>query len=431
MKVLVIGGTGYIGSAVVRRLRAGGHVPVVSTRTRPEGDAAAADRRLVDLDAPDTLRAAVTDDIDAVVHAATPTGDWDADLAALDALGDVLHGGDRALLYVSGVWVLGESQGGVDETAAPRPIRIVSRRDEAEAAVLGLDGVRGIVVRPGIVHGAGGGIPRMMVDWVREAGIGRYVGAEGVRWPMVHVDDLADLVVLALEKAEAGAVLHGVAEPAVRTAGLAMAADLAAGGSGRAAAWSRTDAADTLGSALVEALALHQVVTAPAARALGWTPRGPDAVADVRDGSYSALGSSVLVRPQEAASRHEDVREIVALVRAVQDAQQREHAAAFVALFQRDAVWTTAHGHRMIGRDEIGRFTHRVLPGAMQESTATYEVEHVLFLGDEVAVVNIRQRPVTWDGAPLEDAPEGRPVYVLARNGDRWRIAAGQNTQVR
>jgi hypothetical protein len=30
-----------------------------------------------------------------------------------------------------------------------------------------------------------------------------------------------------------------------------------------------------------------------------------------------------------------------------------------------------------------------------------------------------------------EDVPEGRPVHVLLRSGDSWRIAAGQNTQVR
>lgn len=81
--------------------------------------------------------------------------------------------------------------------------------------------------------------------------------------------------------------------------------------------------------------------------------------------------------------------------------------------------------------DEIARFTRSVLPGAMPESTATYDVEHVLFVRPDVAVVNIRQRPRRLDGSPLDDVPEGRPVYVLARNQGEWQIAAGQNTQVR
>jgi len=36
----------------------------------------------------------------------------------------------------------------------------------------------------------------------------------------------------------------------------------------------------------------------------------------------------------------------------------------------------------------------------------------------DVAVVNIRQRPATLDGHPLEGVPEGRPVHVLVRSED-------------
>ncbi len=93
-------------------------------------------------------------------------------------------------------------------------------------------------------------------------------------------------------------------------------------------------------------------------------------------------------------------------------------------------MWTTAHGKKLIGRDEISEFTERVLPGAMRTSTATYSVEQVLFVRPDVVVVNARQRPVHLDGTPLPDTPEGRPVYVLAKDADGWRIAAGQNTQV-
>lgn len=115
----------------------------------------------------------------------------------------------------------------------------------------------------------------------------------------------------------------------------------------------------------------------------------------------------------------------------LQHAQQHELPDAFMALLAPDAVWTTAHGHRLTGWEQINAFTRRVLPGAMATSTAEYSVEHVTFLRPDVAVVNVRQRPVTLDGAPLHDVPEGRPVYVMTREEGRWRIAAGQNTQVR
>lgn len=70
----------------------------------------------------------------------------------------------------------------------------------------------------------------MLVDWARHAGTGRYVGDPTVRWSLVHVDDFADLVMLAVELGEPGTVLHGVAGPAVPVTALAAAADVAAGG---------------------------------------------------------------------------------------------------------------------------------------------------------------------------------------------------------
>src|SRR5439155_24169038 len=109
---------------------------------------------------------------------------------------------------------------------------IVDGRDEVERTVLdaAAEDVRGVVIRPGIVHGAGGGIPGMMIGWAAEHGAGRYVGAAGTRWPMVHRDDLAELFVAAVDKARPGTILHGVTEPAVPVEDLARAADLAAGG---------------------------------------------------------------------------------------------------------------------------------------------------------------------------------------------------------
>jgi nucleoside-diphosphate-sugar epimerase len=283
MKVMVIGGTGYIGEAVVRRLGAAGHEPVVAVReprTAPDG----VECRAADLGDPASLRAAITTDIDAVVHAASPIGDWDADLAAVAAMTASLTG--RALVYLSGVWVLGSPGHPVDESAPPRPIGLVSARPRLEEHVLGAVGVRGIVIRPGIVHGAGGGIPAMLVDWARHAGTGQYVGDPSVRWPMVHVDDLADLVVLAIESAEPATILHGVAEPAVPVTALAAAADAAAGGAGRFESWPQDEAAADLGEPFAAALALDQEVIAVAPRALGWTPWRPDAVTDLANGSY-------------------------------------------------------------------------------------------------------------------------------------------------
>src|SRR5689334_2599547 len=90
-------------------------------------------------------------------------------------------------------------------------------------------------------------------------------------------------------------------------------------------------------------------------------------------------------------SELEAIRQVVA---ALEHAQQNELPGEFVDLFRDDAIWTTGHGRRLTGRTEISEFTHRVLPGAMTDSTATYEVVHVLFIRPDVAAVKVRQRPV-------------------------------------
>jgi uncharacterized protein (TIGR02246 family) len=134
--------------------------------------------------------------------------------------------------------------------------------------------------------------------------------------------------------------------------------------------------------------------------------------------------------PTALATHQEDIDEITNVVALLEKAQQNESAEDFTALFQRAAVWVTGHGRRLTGRDEITEFTRRVLPGAMTEATATYDVVHILFVRPDVAVVNVRQRPVTLDGRRIADQPQGSPVYVMARNNGSWQIAAGQNTQI-
>lgn len=291
MRVLVLGATGYIGSAVTERLGEAGHQVVALSRHRGH------DPRLShvhqvrwgDIRVPGSLTAAVTPDIDAVVHVSNPTGDAAVDAAAVAALVDPLRGTGRALLYTSGVWVLGATGAEpVDEAAPTKPIELVLERPEIERQVLAAaaDGVRGIVLRPGIAHGRGSGIPALLVELARSHGGGRYVGAP-VRWPMVQLDDLADLYVRALERADAEGVVHAIAEETVPVVALAGAAARAAGVSGPVQPWPIEQARATLGRAYADALALDQAISGHRAGSLGWRPRGIPAVEDLSVGSYA------------------------------------------------------------------------------------------------------------------------------------------------
>lgn len=289
MKILLIGATGYIGSAIAENLTRTGHEVVALVRDAAGKGELPYEKRVADLTDPAALGAAVTADIDAVIHAGVPSGDQAVDAAAIDALTAPLRGTDRAFVYTSGVWVLGATGvEPVDEDAPVNPLPIVGYRPEIEQQVLGTatDGVRAVVIRPGIVFGRGGGIPALLGNLAREHGEPKYTGAEGVRWPMVQVDDLAELFTLAAERAEAGSLWHGVTQAAVPVRELAGAAGRAAGVVTAPALWPLEEAAAAVGALFADALALDQAVSGQAARdRLGWKPRHEDAVSELANGS--------------------------------------------------------------------------------------------------------------------------------------------------
>ena len=64
------------------------------------------------------------------------------------------------------------------------------------------------MIRPGWVYGNRGGTA-MMYGSAKEHGAARTVGDGTNRWTTVHADDLADLDLLALEKAPAASTFNG------------------------------------------------------------------------------------------------------------------------------------------------------------------------------------------------------------------------------
>jgi uncharacterized protein (TIGR02246 family) len=132
----------------------------------------------------------------------------------------------------------------------------------------------------------------------------------------------------------------------------------------------------------------------------------------------------------ERETREADIEAIKQVVATVQHATQNELVEEFVALFRADAIWTTGGGKRLLGRDEIVAFTQQVLPGGMKGLTMTMEVVHVLFIRADVAAVKVRQIYASSDGQPSEAEGEGTPLFVMAKEDQRWCLVACQNTGV-
>jgi nucleoside-diphosphate-sugar epimerase len=291
MKVFLTGATGYIGSAVAERLRAAGHEVSALARS----DAAAAKLAATgirgvpgDFSDPRSITGAARE-ADGVISLAT-TYDPAIDGPAIDAILEALSGSNKPFIYTSGIWSHGDTGGKVvDETSPPRPAQIVSWRQAVEDRVLQASGrgVRSIVIRPAIVYGRGGGIPAGFVESAHKEGAARYVGTGENRWPFVHVDDLAELYFLALEKAPPGTLLLGVSGPAFRVAEVAAAASRGAGAGGKTAAWPLEQARGKLGPS-ADALVLDQQASGKKAEnLLGWRPFRPSVLEDLEHGSYA------------------------------------------------------------------------------------------------------------------------------------------------
>jgi nucleoside-diphosphate-sugar epimerase len=226
---------------------------------------------------------------DGVISLAT-TYDPAIDGPAVDAILGALAGSDKPFIYTSGIWSHGDTGGQVvDETSPPMPAPLVAWRQAVENRVreAAKRGIRTVVIRPAIVYGRGGGIPAGFVESAKKQGAARHVGTGENRWPFVHVDDLADLYLLALERAPAGTLLLAVSGPSVAVRDVAAAASRGAGAGGKTDAWPLEEARKTLGP-YADALALDQQASGRRAEEmLGWRPRRPDVLTDIERGSYT------------------------------------------------------------------------------------------------------------------------------------------------
>jgi nucleoside-diphosphate-sugar epimerase len=186
-------------------------------------------------------------------------------------------------VHTGGVWVYGNTEGVVDETAPQAPPPVTAWRDDNERRILERAGGGGhpVLVMPGVVYGHGGGLIGQFIGAQAHAGAAHYIGAGDNRWALVHVEDIAELYVAALASPPGG-VYAGVDDsqsPTMRQ--IAEAVSVAAGRSGTASSITMEQARHEFGP-LADAFALDQRFTAAHAhRVLGWTPAARDVLAEL------------------------------------------------------------------------------------------------------------------------------------------------------
>jgi nucleoside-diphosphate-sugar epimerase len=299
MRVFVTGATGFIGSAIVRELIDAGHQVLGLARSEAGAKsliAAGANVQRGSLDDLESLRSGAAKS-DSVIHTAFNhdfskfAENCEIDKRAIETLGSALEGSTRSLLVTSGLGTVAEGRLATEEDAPLPPSPSYPRASEVTAEMLLKRGVRVSVVRLPQVHNTDKqGLVTYAIAVAREKGVSAYV-ADGLnRWAAVHVLDAARLYRLALEKQEAGARYHAVAEEGVQVRNIAEV--IGRGLKVPVVSISSEEAAAHFGWLGLFAGRDLAGSSAQTQRRLGWRPTGPGLIADLDRAQYFAAKQS-------------------------------------------------------------------------------------------------------------------------------------------
>ena len=276
MRVFLTGGTGYVGSAVLEALvKSGHHVDALVRNSEGASrvQARGATPILGDVMQPATWRDAAAA-ADGAVHAAVEYGARQAqfDATAVETLVSLPPKPGRVLIYTSGIWVLGPAPSPVDESAPLNPIEMALWRPAHERRVLdaAANGVRAVVIRPGIVYGGSRGI---VGDVLKDAAnsLVRVIGSGDNHWPLIYERDLGDLYARIISTPAAEGIFHATDNGAETVNEIVAALADHAPTPPSIRHVPLPEARKKMGP-YADALALDQIVRSPRARALGWAP---------------------------------------------------------------------------------------------------------------------------------------------------------------
>jgi uncharacterized protein (TIGR01777 family) len=210
MKVLVIGGSGFIGSALTRELSGAGHEVVTSTRKKT------ASGNKLTWNPPELIAPDVISKFDAVINLAGEnvfSGRWtsakkermrssrvDTTKALVESMSASTRRPD-VLVNTSAIGYYGpHGDEDVNEGTPPGSDFLAGLCEEWEAAALQANGlgIRVVITRFGIVLGERGGALSKMLGPFRSF-VGGYVGS-GKQWmSWVHIDDITGFIRYSLE----------------------------------------------------------------------------------------------------------------------------------------------------------------------------------------------------------------------------------------
>lgn len=216
MKIFITGAGGFIGGSIAAHLVRAGHQVrglIRKPEHRDELKRLGIEPVIGTLD-DRALLIAEAQAADAVINAASSDHE-----GAVSALIEGLSGSGKPFLHTSGSSIVGDASGGeaaeariYHEDALPEPTADKAARVAIDRRVLeaAQQNIRSAVLCNTLIYGHGAvaasasvQLPRL-VRQAQKSGVVRHVGSGGNTWSNVHIDDVAELYRLALEKSPAG-----------------------------------------------------------------------------------------------------------------------------------------------------------------------------------------------------------------------------------
>jgi nucleoside-diphosphate-sugar epimerase len=296
MRILITGASGYIGGSVATKLLANGHHIIGLART--EQSAASLAQRGIEpllgtLSDHGALEKAARN-VDAVINAAQADNPF-----VVHAILPQLYRTGKAFIQTSGSSVVSSYDRGEyvdrifneDTPVTPMPEKATRYAIDRQVLLAALDGVRSVVIRPGLIYGKGLGVGSTSVQiprLIENASISavRHVGRGLNVWSHVHINDVVELYELALQSAPAGSLFYAEnGEASMKSTAEAISRML--GFAGRSEEWTIDDAVTALGpSAHLTFGSNSRVQSLKARKMLGWSPKGPTLIHEIEHGVY-------------------------------------------------------------------------------------------------------------------------------------------------
>ena len=299
MKIFITGATGYIGGSIAATMRDAGHEIVGLVRSDERANQAVAEgiKPIVgSLDDPDVLARAVTR-AEAVINCASSDHS-----GAVEVMLSAMEGTNKLFMHTSGTSIVGypdegEKRDGVydeDTPFTPSPGRLGRVRINDDIIEAARRGVHTVILCPCLIYGEGLGVNKdsMQVPWLldvaRKFGVAKHIGSGGNIWSNVHIQDLAALYLLAMDKAPPGSFYF--AENGANSMREVCAAINSMMGVDRlpqsmsieeaSVEWGEGPANHTMGSN-------SRVIAKRAREDLGWMPSAPSLLDEITGGCYA------------------------------------------------------------------------------------------------------------------------------------------------